>query len=116
MFGDVAGKSFDILMEERVLQDSRRTINNNVFMDFDVTHRIVLVSETALKITFSAPKQREFPKPTIAKAKHSSEKIQPEEQIVALVPRIPNCMLHFIRQFRGQDLVSIQQQYPFILE
>src|SRR5215469_16179476 len=116
MFCDVARKTFNILMEERLLQDSRRTVNHNVLMYFNVAHRIVLISEATLKMTLAAPKQGELPKPGIAKPKHSSEKIHLEEQIVALEPRILNCIPHFIRQFRRQDLISIQQQDPFILE
>ncbi len=77
------------------------SVHDYMLMDLDITHRVILVSQAALEVSFSAPKQRQLPEPAIAKAKHSSEKIQPEEHIVALEPRIPNCMLHFIRQFRG---------------
>src|ERR1700730_2519130 len=98
MFCDVAGKSFDILMDKRVLQASCLAIDNHMFVHFDITHGVILVPETAFEVTFSVSEQRQLPKSGVAKPKRPSEKFQPEEHIVALESGIPNRLLHFSSQ------------------
>src|SRR5579864_151077 len=116
MFCNVAEKSLDILMDKRVLQASCFAIDNYMFVYFNITHGVVLVSKTALEMTFSASKERQLPKSAVAKPKHPPEKFQLEEHIVALESGIPNCLLHFSSQVGSQNLVGIQQQDPIALQ
>jgi hypothetical protein len=92
------------------------TIHDYMLMDLNVTHRGILISQTALKVSFAAPEERQLPKTVSPKSKFLPKKRDPKENPVPNEIGIANCLSNLVSQGRGQNLVSIQQQDPIVLE
>jgi hypothetical protein len=92
------------------------TVHDYMLMDLDITHRVILVSQAALEVSFAAPKKRQLPETVSSKAKFPPKKIEPQENSVPDEIGIANSFSNLITQIRGQHLVSIQQQDPIVRE
>ena len=99
-----------------MLQLPDTTVHDDMFMDLDIAHRLILISQSALEVSFAAPKKRQFPETVSSKAKFSSKKIEPKENPVPDEIGIANGFPNLIGQIWGQHLVSVQQQDPIVLE
>src|ERR1017187_1764677 len=92
------------------------TVHDYVLMDLDITHRVILVSQAAFEVSFAAPEKRQLPETVSSKAKLPPKKIDPKENPVPDEIGIANGLFNLISQVRSQNLVSIQQQDPIVLE
>src|ERR1700722_19467124 len=99
-----------------MLQLPDTTVHDDMLMHLDIAHRLILIFQSALEVSFAAPKKRQLPETVSSKAKFPSKKIEPKENPVADEMRTANSLPNLIGQIRGQHLVSVQQQDPIILE
>src|ERR1700740_3401341 len=92
------------------------TVHDYMLMNLDITHRVILVSQAALEVSFAVSKKRQLPETVPPKAKFPSQKIELEENPIPNDIRIPNGFSNLITQIRSQHLVGIQQQDPIVRE
>jgi hypothetical protein len=67
-------------------------------MDLDITHRVILVSQAALEVSFAAPEKRQLPETVSSKAKLLPKKIDPKENPVPDEIGIANGLFNLMTQ------------------
>ena len=92
------------------------TVHHYMLVDFDIAHRLILILQTALEVSFATPEKRQLPEAVSSKAKFPPKKTEPKENLVPHEIGIANGIFNLISQVRGQNLVSIQKQDPVVLE
>src|SRR5579864_7224040 len=103
-------------MGQSMPQFADTTVHDYMLMNLDITHRVILVSQAALEVSFDAAKKRQLPETVSSKAKFPPQKIDPKENLVPAEIAIANDLSNLITQIRRQNLVSVQQQDPIVLE
>src|SRR5271168_2088178 len=83
---------------------------------FHVTHGSILMREAALEPRLAASKKRELVETGIAVAKHPSQKMHAQSDVVAGVEGIADGLPNFFSEFRSESFVSVQEKDPVICQ
>ena len=81
------------------------TVHDDMLMDLDIAHRLILISQSALEASFAAPKKGQLPETVSSKPKFLSKKIEPKENPVPM-DRDRDSFPNLIGQIWGQHLVA----------
>ena len=92
----------------------RVRFHHDMLVHFHVAHRRILFFEAALEAPLAPAKQRKLVKAGAAVAQLSSQKKHSQGNVIAVESRILNRFPDFLRKFRSQRLIGIQQQNPII--
>jgi hypothetical protein len=57
VFGQIPRKRLNIVVGESVPQLAHTTVHNDMLMNLNITHRVILVLQSALEASFSAPEK-----------------------------------------------------------
>src|ERR1700728_3115407 len=79
VLGQIPVKRLHIVVRKNMPQLPDTTIHDDMLMDLDITHRMILIFQSALEVPLAASKQRQLPETVPAKTKFPSKKIEPKE-------------------------------------
>ena len=104
-------------MDKRIFQPRRLSLDHYTLVCFHVTHGSILIFESAFEAALAAAKQANAGvKAGISVAKHPSQEKHAQSKIVAVVSGILYGLADFLRRFRRQYFVGIQEKNPVISE
>jgi hypothetical protein len=101
VFGQIPVKRFNIVVGQSMPQLADAAVHDYMLMNLDITHRVILVSQAALEVSFDAPKKRQLPETASSKAKFPPKKIDPKENLVPDEIRVANGLSNLVTQIRG---------------
>src|SRR3981081_1245707 len=103
-------------MDKLISQPGGSSFDHNMIVHFHVTYGSLPLLEAGLKAASAAAKQRELIEAGIAVAKHSSQKMHAQSDVVSIAVRILNGFPNFLREFGSKNFVCIQEKDPVICQ
>ena len=99
MLLDVAGKRFHVVVDDGILQLSRRAFCHDVLVHLHVGHGSVLLFKAAFEAAFAAAEERKLPEAGLAVMQHTTEKMHAQCNVVARDIRILDRSSNFFFEF-----------------